>query len=102
MQEKGLKFKDFILPFIETVLLVLSYIFFKDLIECINSGTMEAFASIVLIPVTLGLLALSVLFDIVGLIVAFKQNKHKYIKWFQFLLMLCNGYMLITTFIELF
>lgn len=101
MKEKP-KFKDFILPFIELVLLVVSYIFFKDLVDCINSGTMEALASIVLIPVTLGLLALSVVFDIVGLIVAFKNNKHKYIKWFQFLMLIGNGYMLVTTFIELF
>ena len=101
MKEKP-SFKDFILPLVELILLVLSYIFFKDLIDCINSGTMEALASIVLIPVTLGLLALSVVFDIVGLIVALKNNKHKYIKWFQFLMLIGNVYMLVTTLIELF
>ena len=101
MQEKSLRLKDLIIPVIEIVLLVLSIVFYSDLMESINSGTVEALASIVLIPLTLIFSVLSVVFNIIGVVLAFKQHRHKLIKWIQAGMLVANCYMLITTIIEL-
>lgn len=101
MKENYLSLKDFLIPVIEIVLVVLGFVFSQDLINAITSGTAEALASIVLIPITIIIELLSVVFNIIGLIQAFKQNKHRIFKWIQIVLTIANTYLLYTTIIEL-
>ena len=102
MQEKNLKFTDLFIPVIQIILLTLSIVFHVDLLQSLASGTLEALACIVLIPLTLLFSIASVLLNIIALIISYKKHKHRFIKFLQYAMLSANAYVLITTIAELF
>jgi len=97
MKQKNVGFKDFLIPTIEIVLVVLTFVFFSDLVEVLNSDSIVAISGLVIIPIYTIAGISSVIFNIIGIIVAFRNYKPKILKIIQIAILIANSYLLYQT-----